>query len=156
HELAEAGSFVEALTLLDLVLKAMAGAVYAHEVRSWEPVDPCLAGLIRAVADDEVRHVARATHVVRARLGADPGRRARVAALGAAAHRTLREGFRTYTRKLVGLFAAVARECGGRCPGAEVGPGRLPPDAPRRGQVAAVQAASEAAYARTSAQAGLW
>jgi hypothetical protein len=156
HELAEAGSFVEALTLLDLVLKAMAGAVYANEVRSWEPVDPGLAGLIRAVADDEARHVARATHVVRARLGADPGRRARVAALCAAAHRTLQEVFRYYIRKLVGLFAAVAREYGGRCARAEVGPGRLLADAPAGGQVTAVRAASEAAYARTSAQAGLW
>jgi hypothetical protein len=156
HDLAEAGSFVEALALLDLVLKAMAGPVYAYAARSWEPVDPCLAGLIRAVADDEARHVAGATQAVRARLGSDPGRRARVAALCAAAHRTLHEVFRYYIRKLVGLFAAVAGEHGGRCARDQAGPGRPLPYAPEGGQVAAIQAAGGAAYARAWAQAGLY
>jgi hypothetical protein len=113
---ADAGEFVEALALLDLVFKGTASPLSAYEERFWRPVDPHLADLIRDADADERRHVAGAARAVRSIIGDDSARRATVAARCADARGELTDALRYYARKLVALSAAVGPLPDGRGP----------------------------------------
>jgi hypothetical protein len=152
QQTADAGAFVEALALFNLVLKGMAGAIYTYEVLYWRPADPGLADLIRAVAADEDRHVAEAALFLRT-ISEDAKRR--IAVLCADAYGTLHEVFRHYIRKLVGLFHVIARLHDGLYSRVEFAPGLLLRDVSENEQAATLQAGSAAAYHRTLAQAGI-
>ncbi len=155
YEVADGGSFVEAMVLMNLVLEGMAHPLYSYEERYWKPLDPYLARLIRAAFTDETRHVAFGAAQVRTLLHDDWGRRTRAAALCADARLAMREVFDHYIREFVGLFDAVARLHPERFAGVEFAPGRLIADTPYQEQVAAIQASIEKEHARLIARAGL-
>jgi hypothetical protein len=155
YEVADAGRFAEGLTLMNLVLEGMAYPLYAYEVRYWRPVDPYLAALIESAFADETRHVAFGAALVRAALAGDPAERARVERTLSAARAAMREVFRYYVRKFVGLFNAVARRHGALFAGAEVAPGRLIAATPYEEQIAIIQHDIDTGHARLLARAGL-
>src|SRR5262249_8868044 len=66
YEVADGGSFIEAMVLMNLVLEGMAHPLYTYEERYWKPLDPYLAQLIHAAFIDETRHVAFGAAQVRA------------------------------------------------------------------------------------------
>ena len=155
YEVADGGSFIEAMVLMNLVLEGMAHPLYAYEERYWKPLDPYLARLVRSAFTDETRHVAFGAAQVHALLRDDPGRRAKAAALCADARRAMDEVFDHYIREFVGLFDAVARLHPERFAGAEFAPGRLIAETPYDEQVAMIKASIEREHARLIARAGL-
>ncbi len=155
YEVADGGSFIEAMVLMNLVLEGMAHPLYAYEESYWKPLDPYLARLVRAAFSDETRHVAFGAVVVRMLLQNDPGRRAKAAALCAEARLAMGEVFGHYIREFVGLFDAVARLHPELFAGAEFAPGRLIAETPYEEQVALIHASIEQEHARLVARAGL-
>ena len=155
HEVADSGSFLEGLTLMNLVLEGMAHPLYAYEERYWSAVDPYLAGLVRTAFSDETRHVAFGAHLVRTMLAADPEERARVARICAEARAELAEIFRYYVRKFVGLFDAVARRHRELFAGAECAPGHLIATTSYEDQVAMIHHSIREEHGRLLARAGL-
>lgn len=108
---ADDGAVLDALVLHNLLLKGMACSLYVHEVRYWQPFDPYLADIIRAVKDDEGHHVELAARIVRA-LADDSVRRDQIRELCAEGYARLLPVFRYYIRKFVELFGVVARQQG--------------------------------------------
>ncbi|HEV8584411.1 MAG TPA: hypothetical protein VGT02_05525 [Methylomirabilota bacterium] len=155
YEVADGGSFIEGMVLMNLVLEGMAHPLYAYEERYWAPLDPYLARLVRAAFTDETRHVAFGADLVRRLLAEDPGRRAKVATLCRDAERAMGEIFSVYIREFVGLFDAVARLHPTLFAGAELAPGRLIAETPYEDQVAAIEASIRREHARLIARAGL-
>ncbi len=155
YEVADGGSFVEGLTLTNLLLEGMAYPLYSYEERYWSAIDPYLARLVRGAFIDETRHVRFGAHLVKARLAADPAERARVARLCAEARQALREVFQYYVRVFVGLFDAVARRHRELFAGAEILPGKRIADTPYAEQVAVIHHSIDVEHARLLAAAGL-
>lgn len=155
YEVADGGSFIEAMVLMNLVLEGMAHPLYSYEERYWKPIDPYLARLVRGAFTDETRHVAFGAGVVRTLLQDDAGRRAKAAALCAEARLAMGEVFDHYIREFVGLFDAVARLHPELFAGAEFAPGRLIAETPYEEQVALIHASIEKEHARLIARAGL-
>jgi hypothetical protein len=155
YEVADAGSFIEALTLMNLVLEGMAYPLYAYEERYWAPVDPALARLVRSAFTDETRHCAFGARTVRDLLADDPARRARVARLCTEARTAMAEVFGYYVRKFVGLFDAVARRHGELFRDAELAPGRLISTTPYEEQVRMIHHSIDIEHGRLLARAGL-
>jgi hypothetical protein len=151
HATAEAGSFVEGLALLGLVLKGTASPLSTFEVRFWEPVDPFLAHVIGAADEDERRHVRAAADLVRSLSKDHPERRALLSAQCAEARALLTEAFRYYVRKLVGLFAVVQRQHRERVVGIEIAAGQHSPEE----QLAHILAAGDSGCSQALRQAGL-
>jgi hypothetical protein len=154
-EVADGGSFVEALTLMNLVLEGMAYPLYSYERRYWSPVDPYLAELVRAAYADETRHVAYGAALVRALLDDDPAARARAQRSCDEARRAMGEVFRHYIKRFVSLFDLVARRHGDLFAGAELAPGLSIAGTPYREQVESIERSIDAAQRRLLAQAGL-
>jgi hypothetical protein len=154
-EVADGGAFVDALTLMNLVLEGMAYPLYSYERRYWAPVDPYLAELVHSAYADETRHVAYGAALVRALLDDDPAARARVKRLCDEARRALGEVFRHYVKRFVGLFDAVARRHGELFAGAELAPGLSVSRTPYREQVELIERSIEIAHGRLLARAGL-
>src|ERR1700687_5208007 len=46
YEVADGGSFLDAMVMMNLVLEGMAHPVYAYEERYWKPIDPYLSRLV--------------------------------------------------------------------------------------------------------------
>lgn len=155
YEVADAGSFIEALTLMNLVLEGMAYPLYAYEERYWAPVDPHLAKLVRTAFTDETRHCAFGAQTVQALLADDPQRRARVAKLCVEARAAMAEVFRYYVRKFVGLFDAVARRHAGLFAGAELAPGHLIATTPYEEQIRMIHHSIDSEHRRLMERAGL-
>jgi len=155
YEVADGGSFIEGLVLMNLVLEGMAHPLYAYEERYWAPLDPYLAQLVRAAFTDETRHVAFGADVVRRLLSEDPDRRAKMATLCRDAARAMGDVFSVYIREFVGLFDAVARLHPDLFAGAEFAPGRLIAETPYEEQVALIEASITREHARLIARAGL-
>jgi hypothetical protein len=155
YEVADGGSFLEAMVLMNLVLEGMAHPLYSYEERYWQPLDPYLARLIRGAFTDETRHVAFGAAQVRALLRDDAARRARAAALCADARLAMGEVFDHYISEFVGLFDAVAQLHPERFAGAEFAPGRLIGETPYEEQVAVIRASVEKEHGRLISRAGL-
>ncbi len=155
YEVADGGSFVDAMVLMNLVLEGMAHPVYSYEERYWKPLDPYLSNLVHSAFTDETRHVAFGALTVRTLLAGDPGRRARAAALCAEAGRAMGEVFDHYIREFVGLFDAVATMHPELFAGAEFAPGRLIAETPYEEQVALIRASIEKEHARLITRAAL-
>src|SRR5712691_2265676 len=155
YEVADGGSFIEGMVLMNLVLEGMAHPLYAYEQRYWAPLHPRLARLVRAAFTDETRHVAFGADVVRRLLSEDPDRRAKMAALCRDAARAMGDVFSVYIREFVGLFDAVARLHPDLFAGAEFAPGRLIAETPYEEQVAMIEASITREHARLIARAGL-
>jgi len=155
YEVADGGSFIEGLTLMNLVLEGMAYPLYEYEEHYWRPVDPYLAGLVRSAFTDETRHVAFGARLVRDLLAGDAERRAKVTRLCHDARAAMREVFRYYIRKFVSLFDLVARRHKDVFAGAEFAPGRLITETPYEEQVAMIHASIEREHARLLERAGL-
>jgi Methane/Phenol/Toluene Hydroxylase len=155
YEVADGGSFIEAMVLMNLVLEGMAHPLYAYEERYWKPLDAYLARLVRAAFTDETRHVAFGADVVRTLLRDDPSRRAKAAALCAEARLAMDEIFTHYIQEFVGLFDAVAQLHPDRFAGAEFAPGRLIAETPYAEQVALIHASIDHEHSRLIARAGL-
>ena len=155
YEVADGGSFIEGMVLMNLVLEGMAHPLYAYEQRYWAPLDPYLARLVRAAFTDETRHVAFGADVVRRLLSEDPDRRAKMATLCRDAARAMGDVFSVYIREFVGLFDAVARLHPDLFAGAEFTPGRLIAETPYEEQVAMIEASITREHARLIARAGL-
>lgn len=143
---AESGTFLDALVLLDVVLKGMALPLYEYEALYWQPVDPFLAELIRSAGEDERRHVTRAARMVCSDAVA---RRSELLELSQEAAVPLREAFRYYVRKLVGLFAVVAEQLPERYAEVDM------VSTPRDQQVAVILAAAKEGLDQVLRQAGL-
>lgn len=155
YEVADGGSFVEGLVLMNLVFEGMAHPLYAYEERYWKPLDPYLARLVRAAFTDETRHVAFGAAIVRTLLADDPGARAKAAALVGDARRAMGEVFSHYIQEFVGLFDAVARLHPDRFADVELAPGRRIVDTPYEEQVRMIQASIDREHGRLLARAGL-
>jgi hypothetical protein len=155
YEVADGGSFVDGMVLMNLVLEGMAYPLYAYEERYWAPLDPYLARLIRAAFTDETRHVAFGADVVRRLLAEDPDRRAKAAALCRDAQQVMGDVFAFYVREFVGLFDAVARLHPELFAGAEIAPGRRIAETPYEEQVAMIEASITREHTRLVARAGL-
>ena len=155
YEVADGGSFVEALVLMNLILEGMAHPLYAYEERYWQPIDPYLARLVRGAFTDETRHVAFGASLTRTLLSGDPGRRAQVSRLCTEARTAMNEVFRYYIRKFVGIFDAVARRHRDYFADAELVPGRLIAETPYEEQVAIIQASIDKEHQSLIARAGL-
>lgn len=155
YEVADGGSFIEGMVLINLVLEGMAYPLYSYEQRYWHCVDPYLAKLIRAAFTDETRHVAFGARLVQALLKDDPARRAKAAVLCREARTAMGEVFDFYVRKFVSLFDAVARRHRDVFADAEFAPGRRIADTPYEDQVTTIHASIEREHARLLARAGL-
>lgn len=155
YEVADGGSFVEAMTLMNLILEGMAYPLYTYEERYWRPLDPFLAQLIRHAFVDETRHVTFGAALIVALLKDDPSQRARVVALCADARMAMSEIFQYYVRKFVGLFDAVARRYREQFAGVECAPGHLIAETPYAEQVAIVHHSITTEHTRLLARAGL-
>jgi hypothetical protein len=155
YEVADGGSFIEGMVLMNLVLEGMAHPLYAYEQRYWAPLDPYLARLVRAAFTDETRHVAFGADVVRRLLSEDPNRRAKMATLCRDASRAMGDVFSVYIREFVGLFDAVARLHPDLFAGAEFALGRRIAETPYEEQVAMIEASITREHARLIARAGL-
>ncbi len=155
YEVADTGSFLEAMTLMNLLLEGMAYPLYAYEERYWQPVDPFLARLVRSAFNDETRHTALGAAMVGSLVADDPVMRARVRRLCAEARGLLAEVFRYYVRKFVGLFDAVARRHPEIFVGAELAPGHRIAHTPYEEQIAMIHASIDREHGRLIARAGL-
>lgn len=155
YEVADGGSFIDAMVLMNLVLEGMAHPVYSYEERYWKPIDPYLAGLVHSAFADETRHVAFGASTVRSLLEGDPGRRAKAATLCAEAGVAMGEVFDHYIREFVGLFDAVAKMHPELFAEAEFAPGRLIAETPYEEQVSLIRASIEKEHARLIERAGL-
>jgi tRNA-(MS[2]IO[6]A)-hydroxylase (MiaE)-like len=155
YEVADRGTFVEGLVLMNLVLEGMAHPLYAYEQRYWQPADPYLTRLIASAFADETRHVAMGAATVRGFLDADPGVRARCQRLADDGRRLMGEVFDYYIRKFVGLFDAVARRHQALFAGACFEPGRLVAETPYAEQVSAIRARIDEEHRRLLRRAGL-
>jgi hypothetical protein len=155
HEVADRGSFVEGLALMNLVLEGMAYPLYAYEERYWRPIDPYLARLVRHAYADETRHVAFGAQLVRRMLADDPAERARVTHVCRDARVALAESFDYYVKKFVGLFDAVAKRHRDLFAGAELAPGLLIAETPYAEQVARIHHSIDVEHGRLLARAGL-
>ena len=155
YEVADRGSFVEALVLMNLVLEGMAHPVYAYEERYWKPIDPYLAQLVRSSFIDESRHVAFGAATVKSLLAEHPEDRARAAKLCAESAIAMREIFDHYIGEFVGLFDAIARMHPELFASAECAPGHLIAATPYEDQVKMIRASIESEHSRLIAQAGL-
>jgi hypothetical protein len=155
YEVADHGSFIEGLTLTNLVLEGMAYPLYAYEESYWSPIDPYLARLVHGAFTDETRHVHFGAALVRELLAQDPEQRARVSRMCRQARDALAEVFRYYVRTFVSLFDAVARRHKDLFRGAELAPGRRIADTPYEEQVAMIHHSIDREHARLLAQAGL-
>lgn len=155
YEVADGGSFIEGLTLMNLVLEGMAFSLYAYEERYWAPVDPHLARTVRNAFADESRHCAFGANLVAALLKDDPARRAKVSTLCRAARAAMAEVFAYYVKKFVGVFDAVAKQHRDVFAAAECAPGRLISQTPYQEQVAMIHHSIDVEHARLIAKAGL-
>lgn len=155
YEVADSGSFLEGLTLVNLLLEGMAYPLYAYEERYWRPIDPYLARLVRSAFVDETRHVAFGAHLVKELLADDPAEKARVTRLCGEARQALREVFQYYVRVFVGLFDAVARRHRELFAGAEMSPGKLISETPYAEQVALIHHSIDSEHTRLLGAAGL-
>ena len=155
YEVADGGTFLEGLTLTNLLLEGMAYPLYAYEERYWRPVDPHLAQLVRGAFVDETRHVTYGAHLVRTLLADDPAARGRIATLCQQARLALREVFHYYVRVFVRLFDVVARRHADLFADAEIAPGRRIADTPYADQVALIQSSIDREHARLLDAAGL-
>jgi hypothetical protein len=154
-EVADSGSFVEGMTLMNLVLEGMAYPLYGYEERYWARVDPFLARLVRSAFVDETRHCAFGAALVRSLLADDPACRARVKARCEQARTAMAEVFAYYVRKFVGAFDAVARRHGELFAGAELAPGKLISETPYQEQVEMIHQRIDTEHARLLERAGL-
>lgn len=155
YGVADAGSFIEGLTLMNLVLEGMAFSLYAYEERYWAPVDPFLSRLVHNAFADESRHCAFGANLVATLLKDDPERRARVSRLCAEARTAMGEVFSYYVKKFVGVFDAVARAHKPLFAGAELAPGHLISATPYRDQIAMIHRSIEVEHSRLITRAGL-
>jgi hypothetical protein len=155
YEVADGDSFIEGLTLMNLVLEGMAYPLYEYEERYWRPIDPYLAQLVHSAFADETRHVAFGAQIVRELLADDVAHRNRVAVLCREAREAMKSIFHYYVRKFVGLFDAVARRHQDLFRGAEFAPGRLISETPYAEQVAIIQATIEREHTRLIERAGV-
>jgi hypothetical protein len=155
YEVADRGSFVEGLVLMNLVLEGMAHPLYAYEQRYWAPVDPYLTRLIGSAFADETRHVALGAATVRGFLERDPAARARAVAVARQGREAMTEVFDYYIRKFVGLFDAVARRHRELFAGAVFEPGRLVADTPYAEQVLCIRRRIDEEHGRLLARAGI-
>lgn len=155
YEVADAGQFVDAMVLTNLVLEGMAYPLYSYEARYWRPIDPHLAQLIDGAFIDETRHVTFGGRIVDRLLRGDAAQRARVARLCAEARAAMAEIFTYYVKSFVGLFDAVARRHPEVFGAAEFMPGRRIVDTPYADQVAAIHHNIRAEHDRLLGQAGL-
>ncbi len=155
YEVADGGSFVEAMVLMNLILEGMAHPLYSYEERYWQPLDPYLAKLVRGAFTDETRHVAFGAALTRTLLAGDPGRRARVSTLCAEARTAMNGVFKYYIRKFVGIFDAVARRYPEYFAGAELATGKRIAETPYEDQVAMIQASIDTEHRSLIARAGL-
>jgi len=152
---ADGGLFVEAMTLMNLILEGMAYPLYSYEERYWQPLDPFLAHLIRSAFIDETRHVAFGATVVQTLLRDAPAHRDRVIALCQETRTIMDDVFRYYVRKFVGLFDAVARRHREYFTDIEIAPGRLIVDTPYQEQITIIHSRIDTEHARLLARAGL-
>jgi hypothetical protein len=155
YEVADGGLFVEAMTLMNLILEGMAYPLYSYEERYWQPLDPFLAHLIRSAFIDETRHVAFGAAVVQTLLRDAPGHRDRVIALCRETRTIMDDVFRYYVRKFVGLFDVVARQHREYFTAIEIAPGRLIVDTPYQEQITIIHSRIDTEHARLLARAGL-
>jgi len=155
YEVADGGSFIEGLTLMNLVLEGMAYPLYSYEERYWRTIDPYLSRLVHNAFADETRHCAFGANLVRTLLADDPQKHAQVSKLCREARGAMAEVFRYYVKKFVGLFDAVARRHRELFAGAECAPGRLIAETPYRDQVAMIHRSIEEGHARLMPAAGL-
>lgn len=155
YEVADSGSFLEGMTLVNLLLEGMAYPLYAYEERYWRPLDPYLSRLVRSAFVDETRHVTFGAHLVKTLLADDPAEQVRVARLCQEARQALREVFQYYVRVFVGLFDAVARRHRELFAGAEMAPGRLISETPYAEQVALIHQSIDSEHTRLLGAAGL-
>jgi hypothetical protein len=155
YEVADRGTFVLGLVLMNLVLEGMAHPLYAYEQRYWRPADPYLTRLIASAFADETRHVALGAATVRSFLDRDPAARARAQALVRQGKEIMAEVFDYYIRKFVGLFDAVARRHQSLFAEAEFEPGRLISETPYADQVNAIRHRIDEEHGRLLARAGL-
>jgi hypothetical protein len=155
YEVADGGSFVEGLVLVNLLLEGMAYPLYAYEERYWRPIDPYLSRLVRGAFVDETRHVCFGAHLVKKMLKDDATERARVARMCAEARVALREVFDYYVRVFVGLFDAVARRHSELFQGAEMAPGKRIAETPYAEQVAIIHHSIDIEHERLLQSAGL-
>jgi hypothetical protein len=155
YEVADGGSFLEAMVLMNLVLEGMAHPVYSYEERYWKAIDPYLSQLVRSAFIDETRHVAFGAQTVRSLLEGDPGRRAMASGLCAQASLAMGEVFDHYIEEFVGVFDAVARMHPELFGDAECAPGRRIADTPYEEQVRLIRASVDTEHARLIARAGL-
>lgn len=155
YEVADRGEFIEAMTLMNLLLEGMAYPLYAYEERYWQVVDPYLAKLVRSAFDDETRHTAFGAATVRALLEHDPVTRSRVMRMCREARALLAEVFRYYVRTFVGIFDAVARRMPEIFAGAELAPGQLIANTPYEEQVAMIHASIDTEHDKLMVRAGL-
>jgi hypothetical protein len=155
YEVADSGAFIEALSLMNLLLEGMAYPLYSYEERYWQRVDPYLAQLVRSAFDDETRHIAFGAATVRSLLADDPVARERVARMCREARALLAEVFRYYVRAFVGIFDAVARRMPQIFAGAELAPGRLIATTPYEEQVAMIHTSIETEHDKLMTRAGL-
>jgi hypothetical protein len=155
YEVADHGSFIEGLTLTNLVLEGMAYPLYAYEQAYWRPFDPYLARLVQGAFTDETRHVHFGATLVRELLAQDVEQRARVRRLCHEARKALAEVFAYYVRTFVGLFDAVARRHHDLFGDAELAPGRRIADTPYEEQVAMIHHSIDREHTRLLTAAGL-
>jgi len=155
YEVADGGSFIEGLTLMNLVLEGMAFSLYAYEERYWAPVDPWLSRAVRHAFADESRHCAYGASLVATLLKDDPARRGRVAKLCAEARTAMAEIFTYYVKKFVGVFDAVARQHRALFAATECAPGHLISQTPYQEQIAMIHHSIDVEHARLITRAGL-
>lgn len=155
YEVADAGSFIEGLTLMNLVLEGMAFSLYAYEERYWAPVDPYLSSMVHHAFADESRHCAFGASLVADLLKDDPARRAKVAKLCREARTAMAEVFDYYVKKFVGIFDVVARQHQALFATAECAPGKLIALTPYREQVAMIHHSIDVEHTRLITKAGL-
>lgn len=155
YGVADGGSFVEGLVLMNLVLEGMAHPLYAYEQRYWQPVDPYLTRLIGSAFADETRHVAFGAATVRGFVEQEEGARARAQAVTEEGRAIMAEVFDYYIKKFVGLFDAVARRHRDLFAGAVFEPGRLVAETPYEEQVRCIRHRIDQEHGRLLARAGL-
>ena len=155
YEVADCGSFVEGLTLVNLLLEGMAYPLYAYEERYWRPIDPYLARLVRSAFVDETRHVLYGARLVKSLLADDPVQRTRAARLCAEARLALREVFQYYVRLFVRMFDTVAKLHKELFAGVEMAPGKLIATTPYAEQIAIIHHSSDVEHSRMITEAGL-
>jgi len=155
YEVADGGSFIDAIVLMNLVLEGMAHPLYSYEERYWKALDPYLARLVRAAFADEARHVHQGAMLVRRLLEDDPVRRGQAARLCAEARIVMGEVFEYYIREFVTVFDTVARRHPELFAGVELAPGKLIAKTPYEDQVRIIRASIDDEHSRLIARTGL-